>query len=221
MLSIQSCQNELSDTLPLRPAKMAALNNSANRNEQSQANADNSHTIDANTGIPNPVWRLNEIGDLIDDLRSILRQTFAHVYAAEFAGIRHLNPGSPQYREVMHDCRGPLRDRLWREAEYTALLFRRIPVDFPRLTRFALFIPAALYPNHDQTFIDRVLPGTGWTVRHHDKHYDRVGEDLEPTWHIKERWMNLANEICPFVRRIFTRRTPTDDPAAVVVHDEE
>ena len=213
--------NELSDTLPLRPATMSAPNDSANRNDQSQAEADNSHTIDANPDIPNPVWRLNEIGDLVDDLRLILRQNFAHVYAEEFAGVRHLNPGSPDYREAMHNCRRPLRDRLWREAEYTALLFRRIPVDFPRLTRFALFIPAALYPNHDQTFIERVLPGTGWTVRHEDKHYDKVGEDLEPSWRIKQRCLDLTNEICPFVRRIFTRPTPTDDPAAVVVHDEE
>ena len=213
--------NELSYTLPFRPATTAAPNDSANRNEQSQADADNSHTMDANTDIPNPVWRLNEIGDLVDDLRLILCQSFAYEYAKEYVGARRLKPGSPEYRKVMHNCRGPLRDRLWRESEYTALLFRRIPVDFPRLTRFALFIPAALYPNHDQTFINRVLPGTGWTVRHHEMPYEKVGDDLEPCWHIEERWLNLTNDICPFVRRIFTRPTPTDDPAAVVVHNDE
>ena len=113
-----------------------------------------------------------------------------------------------------------MRHRLWKEAEYLALLFRRIPVDFPRLTRFALYIPTALYPNHDQTFINLVLPGTGWTVSRFGKHYDSVGRSRPPGTHTNEDCLKLANELCPFVRRIFTRPTPTDDPSAVIIHDE-
>ena len=67
-----------------------------------------------------------------------------------------------------------LKGRLWREAEYTALLLRRVRIDFPRLTRFALYISAALYPDHDQSCINHVLLGTGWAVKSYSKAWEVV-----------------------------------------------
>ena len=175
-----------------------------------------SYKTDAETKIPNPIWRLNEIGDLVDDLRLIWDRGFAYVYVKSFNEDSIMNFDNAEPSKRMYDCRFLLRTRLSREAEHTALLFRRIPVDFPRLTRFALYIPAALYPNHDQTFINHVLPGTGWTV----KHYGPVG-GTPPICDIKEAHLKLADDICPFIRRIFTRPAPSDDPSAVIFHDEE
>ena len=175
-----------------------------------------SNTTHAKTEIPDPVWRLNEIGDLVDDLRLIWQRNFAYVYTRMFAESCHPNPDWDEWSMLMHKCKVHLRGRLWREAEYTALLLRRVPVDFPRLTRLALYMPTALYPDHDQTFIKRALPGTGWAV----KHYGPVGED-PPIPFLNEACLKLADDICPFTRRIFTRPTPTADPSAVIVHDDE
>lgn len=33
--------------------------------------------------------------------------------------------------------------------------------------------------------------------------------------------MKLADNLCPFICRVFTRPRPTDDASAVIVHDEE
>lgn len=175
-----------------------------------------SNEADAKTDLPDPVWRLNEIGDLVDDLRLIWHRGFAYIYARSFGQYCDPNPNYGEWSMLIHKCKPHLRGRFWRESEFTALLFRRIPVDFPRLTRLALYIPAALYPNHDQTFIDRALPGTGWTVRH----YGRLG-GAPPIPNLNQTCLKLADDICPFIRRIFTRPTPTDDPSAVIVHDEE
>ena len=171
-----------------------------------------SNKTEAETEIPNPIWRLNEIGDLVDDLRLIWDRGFAYIYVKSFNEHRDRAKRS----KCMYECERHLKDRLWREAEYTALLFRRIPVDFPRLTRLALYIPTALYPNHDQTFINHVLPGTGWTVQH----YGPVG-GTPPIDDLNEAYLKFADDICPFIRRIFTRSAPSDHPSAVVVHDEE
>ena len=38
---------------------------------------------------------------------------------------------------------------------------------------------------------------------------------------LNEAYLKLADDICPFIRRIFTRSAPSDDPSAIVVHDEE
>ena len=175
-----------------------------------------SGTTDTKTESPDPIWRLNEIGDLVDDLRLVWQRSFAYVYTGMFTVQCDPNPDWPKWSRGMQKCKTNLRARLWREAEYTALLFRRIPVDFPRLTRLALYIPAALYPDHDQTFINHVLPGTGWTV----KHCGPVG-GTPPIRNRKEAYLKIADEICPFIRRIFTRPAPTDDPSAVIVHDDE
>ena len=175
-----------------------------------------SETIDAKTEIPDPIWRLNEIGDLVDELRLVWHRGFAYSYAITFAEDFHPNPDWVEWSKLIHQCKVHLRARLWREAEYTALLFRRIRVDFPRLTRLALYLPAALYPDHDQTFINHVLPGTGWTV----KHYGEVGGP-PPLSYPDEACLEFADDMCPFIRRIFTRPTPTDDPSAVIVHDDE
>ena len=193
----------------------------ADSNVNSNINSATSHITDRKNDIPNPVWRLNAVGDMVDHLRLLWDRRFSYVYAKSFAARCDLNPDVTEWSKLMHRCKTHLRDRLWREAEYTALLFRRIPVDFPRLTRLVLFIPTALYPDHDQTFIDRALPGTGWTVSHHSKHLDSVGGSYLPGLRINETCRKLAIDLCPFVRRVFTRPTPTDDPSAVIVHDEE
>ena len=177
--------------------------------------AASNHT-DAETEIPNPIWRLNEIGDLVDDLRLTWDRGFAYIYVKSVNKHRITNIDSAERSKRMYECEPPLRARLWQEAQYTALLFRRIPVDFPRLTRLALYIPAALYTNHDQTFINHVLPGTGWTV----KHYGPVGR-TPPIRDLNEAHLKLADYICLLIRRVFTRTAPSDDPSAVVVHDEE
>ena len=175
-----------------------------------------SETMDANTEIPDPIWRLNEIGDLVDDLRLIWHRGFAYAYTMTFTDYCHPNPDWVEWSKVIHKSKVHLRARLWREAEYTALLFRRLRVDFPRLTRLALYLPAALYPDHDQTFINHVLPGTGWTV----KHYGKVGCP-PPVECQHEACLKFTDDMCPFIRRIFTRPTPTDIPSAVIVHDDE
>ncbi|CAF9929189.1 hypothetical protein IMSHALPRED_007844 [Imshaugia aleurites] len=177
----------------------------------------------AKTEIPDPIWRLNEIGDLVDDFRLIWHRSFAYAYTTTFAA-HTTTPAAMNYptldwtewSRILHKCKQHLRGRLWREAEYTALLFRRIPIDFPRLTRLALYIPAALYPDHDQTFINHALPGTGWTV----KHYGPIGRP-PPLSPLDEACLKFADDICPFIRRIFTRPAPTNDPDAVIVHNEE
>ena len=184
-------------------------------------NQDASHTINPKTDIPDPVWRLNEVGDLVDDLRLTWDRGFAYVYTkwrAQFAGT---NPHQVSWSDVMHTYDVHLRDRLWRESEYTSLLFRRIQVDFPRLTRLALYIPAALYPDHDQTFINHALPGTGWTVRHDGFSVKEDQFYLDADTDQYKACLKLADDICPFISRLFTRPAPTDDPAAVIVHDDE
>lgn len=193
----------------------------ANSNVNSYISESASHSIDPRTEIPNPIWRMNKIGDLVDNLRLIWDQRFAHVYTRFFASHCDPNLDWTKWSEVMHKRKTHLRDRLWREAEFTALLFRRIPVDYPRLTRLALYIPAALYPNHDQTFINHALPGTGWTVSHYGKHHDSIGHPRLPGMHIDDACAESAIDFCPFVRRIFTRPTPTDDPSAVIVHNDD
>ncbi|CAF9941534.1 MAG: hypothetical protein ALECFALPRED_009176 [Alectoria fallacina] len=172
--------------------------------------------VDAKSEIPDPIWRLNEIGDLVDDLRLIWHRSFAYVYTKLSFEHCDPNPDWTEWSKRMHKCKMHLRGRLWREAEHTALLLRRIPIDFPRLTRLALYIPTGLYPHHDQTFINHALPGTGWTV----KHCGSVG-GVPPTPSLDGACLKLADDICPFIRRVFTRPTPTDDPSAVIVHDEE
>ncbi|KAL9136702.1 MAG: hypothetical protein Q9175_002101 [Cornicularia normoerica] len=185
-------------------------------NAHSSISAAASNTLDVKTETPDPIWQLNKIGDLVDDLRLVWHEWFAYVYTITFAKHCDTNPEWHEWSKVIHKCKIHLRARLWREAEYTALLFRRIRVDFPRLTRFALYIPAALYVNHDQTFINNVLPGTGWTVNH----YGSVGGS-PPIPSLNTACLKLADDFCPFIRRIFTRPAPTDDPTAVIVHDDE
>ena len=214
--------NELHDTLSLDPPTTPAMTTSTNPNEQPQATSASSHASNPKPNLPNPVWRLNEVGHLIDDLRIILNHMFAYEYTEEFAQSHDLTTYSEDFHTAIHKCQIHMRDRLWRESEYLALLFRRIPVDFPRLTRLAIYVPAALYPDHDQTFIDRVLPGTGWNVRHHEIGRESVGlDEYAPAPLLDKACLRLAKEMCPFVRRIFTRAKPTVDAAAVVVHEGE
>ena len=217
-IDYEQLEDELRGTLLLHPTTMPPSNTSAPRNEQPQSNPEAFYASDPKPDLPNPVWRLHEIGDLVDDLRIILNSLFAYEYTLEFTKNPNLKPDSEYWSEAMHHCQVHMRDRLWRESEYLALLFRRIPVDFPRLTRLALYIPAALYPDHDQTFIERVLPGTGWTV--HQGH-ERVAGDDNSSITYDKACLRLANEICPFVRRIFTRAVPTFEPDRVVVHGGE
>ena len=173
-------------------------------------------STDPKTETPDPIWQLNEIGDLIDDLRLTWHETFACHYAVQFATPNDPNPTWSQWAKTIHTCKMHLRTRLWRESEQTALLFRRIKIDFPRLTRFALFIPAALYPDDDRTFITHVLPGTGWRV----KRYDAGNVRME--WEeFDERCVKLARDLCPFVRRVFTRARPMDGVDEVGGLDEE
>lgn len=186
-------------------------------NESPYINPAAPDTTDAKIEVPDPIWRLDEVGDLIDDLRLHWHRGFAYVYTNLFFEHCEGNPNWFKWSYLMHKCRSHLRGRFWREAEYTALLFRRIPVDFPRLTRLALYIPTALYPDQDQTFIDHALPGTGWTVKHHGS----VGGCDPPIPNPNKTCLKLADDICPFIRRIFTRPTPSDDPCAIIVHDEE
>lgn len=173
-------------------------------------------SCDEKTEVPDPIWRLDEIGDLVDDLRLVWHRDFAYVYTKLFAEHHHSNPDWPEWSKLIHKCKMHLRGRLWREAEHTALLLRRIPIDFPRLTRLTLYIPAALYPDHDQTFINHALPRTGWTV----KHCCSVGGS-PPCPKANEACLKLADDLCPFIRRVFTRPRPTADPSAVVVHNDE
>lgn len=206
----------------LTPSQLDCLDQKQRRstgtsNAKSHVDPAAPNEADTKPDIPDPVWRLNEIGDLVDDLRLTWHRGFAYVYTWSFGEHCHpINSDGAERSKLIHKCQTHLRARLWREAEFTALLFRRIPVDFPRLTRLALYIPAALYPDHDQTFIDRALPGTGWTVAHHG----RVGGAL-PILNLDEACLRLADDMCPFVQRVFTRSAPTEDPGQVVGHGEE
>ena len=157
-----------------------------------------------NPETPDPIWQLNEIGDLIDDLCLTYHDSFAAHYAIQFADPNNPNSTWFQWAKTIHTCKMHLRTRLWRESEQLALLFRRIKIDFPRLTRFALYIPAALYPDDDRTFITRVLPGRGWTVKRYD-----AGEEMK-RGEFDERCVKLARDLCPFVRRVFTMARPMD-----------
>ena len=185
--------------------------------KQGESTAQSNAEPHINPAVPEPVWRLNEVGDLVDDLRLRWHRGFAYVYTKLYFEHCEPNPDWSVWSNIMHRCKSHLRGRLWREAEYTALLFRRIPLDFPRLTRLALYIPAALYPDHDQTFIDHALPGTGWSV----KHYGTLGVSRPPMRDIDESCLKLADDVCPFIRRFFNRPVPTNDPAAVIIHDDE
>ena len=195
-------------------------------NAEHHTTEDTSDALEPRADIPDPIWRLNGIGDLVDDLRILWDRRFAYVYTKKFLGhcVQNLDPlqwsKTPQWSMNIQACTNYLNGRLWREAEYTALLFRRLRIDFPRLTRFALYIPAALYPDHDQTFINHVLPGTGWEVKNYSKGWEAVQSSC--TCECKdESCLKLADEICPFIHRIFIRAKPTDDPAKVIVHDDE
>ena len=174
--------------------------------------------------LPNPVWRLDQIGNLVDDLRWVITPDFVTVYIDEFTKHRRgdlCDPRSDAFLLLRFKCETHLRHRLWRESEYTALLLRRIKVDFPRLTRFALSVPAALYPDSDQTIIERVLPGTGWSVRHHEKKGELIGRDWSSPMYMDDERMWLAQRLCPFVKRIFTREEVTEDSKKRVLHDSE
>lgn len=116
-------------------------------------------------------WRLDTIGDLIDDLRILWRS--GHVFG------RHdpwdplpQNPvTAPEAEAVvakhLADTREIVEQRLKYEAEHIAPFFRKLHHFCPNLTRLALYIPGPLYPDHDSQFITAVLPGAGWTVKNY------------------------------------------------------
>ena len=175
---------------------------------------------DVGQEIPRSIWQLNEIGDLVDDLRIIWSESFAEtvkiMHNWEQNCYRHHNV---KHADAQKQCRINLQTRLYQEATYMSLLFRRIAIEFPKLTRLALFIPVALYPLQDPIFIDKVLPGTRWRV----KHYGSGGGDPENRGgdYEEEAYRELSSELCPFIHRVFARSYPTEDPACRIVHDEE
>ena len=179
---------------------------------------------DVGQEIPRSIWRLNEIGDLVDDLRIIWSESFAEtveiMHNWEQNWYRHHNV---KHADPQKQCRINLQTRLYQEATYISLLFRRIAIEFLKLTRLALFIPVALYPLQDPIFVDKVLDkvlrGTGWRV----KHYGSDGGDPENREgdYEEEAYRELSSELCPFIHRVFARSYPTEDPACRIVHDEE
>lgn len=116
-------------------------------------------------------WRLETIGDLVDDLRLIWRR--GHVFGREEAWqIYH--GGTPlgaekTVRQHLARTRQRLEDRLEHESQHITPFFKKLHHFCPNLTRLALHIPGPLYPSNDATFISAILPGdnTCWTVKHH------------------------------------------------------
>lgn len=68
--------------------------------------------------------------------------------------------------------------------------------------------------------IHHALPGTRQMVKRYGKHYESVG-GLSPYLPISNACLQLADGVCPFIRRIVTRPMPLADRSAVIVHDFE
>lgn len=110
-------------------------------------------------------WALDKVGDLVDELRIYWPVSFNYIrnlYDFWALAPRH----SERSRYILRLTRNIALRRLKLEAERIAPLFKYLAVDFPHLTRLALCIPAALYPDTDELFVSNVLPGHGWTVQH-------------------------------------------------------
>lgn len=101
-------------------------------------------------------WGLASIGDLVHDLRLIWKDDICFVNPNHYLPDRLTPDEEIQYLQL----------KLSHEAERLAPLFRNLSLDFPHLKRLALYIPAALYPDCDGVFVEKILPGNGWTVRH-------------------------------------------------------
>jgi hypothetical protein len=124
-------------------------------------------------------WRLDTIGDLVDDLRIMWHWTHVFGLAAHLDDPGTCTPEKADYLVKAHlkRTRGPVEKRLKYEAERMAPFFKKLKIWLPNLKRLAMVIPGPLYPDHDSDFITRVLPGEGWTVKHYgtgtgDEHSD-------------------------------------------------
>ena len=190
-----------------------------------------SHQFDATD------WGLYEVGDLVDDLQIIWTDAFGLSGGSEVDGLEIEN----QYEGCNFSRRGEniLPLRLAHEAKRIAPLFKFLARDFPSLKRLALYIPAALYPDHDQLFIDKLLPGngSGWMVHHSgsgggseankvsEKYFDwncqptdRANAEFNDAYDVlpesdAQKEADLAR--CPMIHRVFTRRRGVNKTSAL------
>lgn len=171
-------------------------------------------------------WNLFEVGDFVDELRIIWTDKFGLSGGSEADDLEINN----RFGHGVFSRRGEdiLPLRLAHEAKRIAPLFKFLARDFPNLSRLALYIPAALYVDHDQIFIDHILPGEGWMVHHSGSgggaEAKQVPEEYlnwyyEPT-HPTNAYCNDAYDVlpeseaeyradlarCPLIHRVFTRR---------------
>lgn len=183
-------------------------------------------------------WNLHQVSDLVDEVRLIWNDSFGLSGGSELDLLEIKRPSgvgllSRRGKDIL-----PLR--LAHEAKRMAPFFKLLKHNFPTLTRFALYIPTALYPDHDQQFIDLCLPGLGWSVAHcgsggggeqpkkvekyFDNYHHPCGQDkayYNEAWddvrlYANEKEKDLAR--CPMIHRVFTRKLGVSK--APVLHDE-
>lgn len=179
-------------------------------------------------------WRLNSIGDLVDELS--LRWGFT------FGDMGRYPARVPEtIAEHIARTEPLLKVQVDLELCKFRLFCKSLAANFPNLTRLALFIPAAMYPNYadrdnDADFAEYLLPGTGWRVKHYGSGgampYNTI--DIEHEFGLRHRmrypdysncvsdpnphetpeyqqckatWLRSQTR-CPMIHRVFTRELP-------------
>ena len=124
------------------------------------------YTYDCDEEIPDiSHWKLDSIGDLVDELSLRWDYEFGNIFTDE-------TTASESLAERLKRTEPFLQERILRELRNFRSFCQTIAANFPNITRLALFIPAALFPNlptriNDADFAANFLPGTAWRAQHH------------------------------------------------------
>ncbi|KAG8529151.1 uncharacterized protein KY384_005786 [Bacidia gigantensis] len=153
------------------------------------------------------LWGLPLIDHSISDLRIHYGECFSQIWEIMRYNLDELPAlgGLPDLDspEILDYFRGQIEARLKIESKGLALLFRSLQ-KYHKLNRLALYMPAALYPDHDQTFIDCCLPAGAWTVQHEGSGGDGFAQNSKacgPLLKVRQ----VSKKMCPFIHRVFTR----------------
>ena len=157
--------------------------------------------------------------DTMTDVRLMYDQTFDECVSI----FKDFHPDKLAATDLTDDglrraCCRHLGKRLEEESKRLAILFRSFKSHFHLLKRLVLCLPAALYPDSDQTFVDHCLPGTGWNV-------SRPGTTsnihLQSFLSINPAFKAFSVEQCPFISRVFTRAEITSRAESRITFDVE
>ena len=152
-------------------------------------------------------WGLPKVCSEITELQIIYGHSFAQTWEI-FKYIDEVSDSSNGkvscHKKVETYARRQVQKRLIEESKQLALLFRSLQ-HYTELRKLILYMPAALYPDHDQTLINCCLPGHNW----HVQQYGSGGELLSPVARGPVPSIQRISEyFCPFIHRVFSRAGP-------------